>query len=92
MFNHLTKKQIVGQNGCFEVYHKESGELIGAVFRDMSTPKQISEKDFKTPYEVYYKGEFICSETASPRAMLVISDLYKNEMKQKRGLKPPFVI
>lgn len=82
MFNHLIKKQIKGQDGCFEVFHVETGELLGAIFHSPPTPEKIRRKDYKTPYEVYYKGRFVCNETASPLAMKVISDLYKNE---KRG-------
>ena len=85
MFNHLTKKEIKGTNGSFEVFDKKTGELIGAIFRDEKTPEQIEAGDFHSPYEVYYKGQFICNEKVSPAALKVISDLQKDEIKKLKG-------
>lgn len=84
MFNHLIKKQIKNVNGAFEVYDRETGELLGAILHPANSPEQISRNEFQSPYEVYYKGRFICYETASPRAMKVISDLHAHDT-QKRG-------
>lgn len=83
MFNHLTKREIKGTNGSFEVFDKKTGELLGAIFREEKTPEQIKAGDFHSPYEVYYKGEFICNEQVSPAALKVISDLQKEEIKKK---------
>lgn len=83
MFNHLTKKEIKGTNGSFEVYDKKTGELLGAIFREEKTPEQIEKGDFHSPYEVYYKGEFICNKKVSPEALKVISDLQKEEITKR---------
>lgn len=83
MFNHLTHKYI-GNGNSFEIYVKDTGELLGAIMRDDCSPEEKAKKKFRIPYEVYYKGVHVATEYNSPTAWQVIDKLYKEDLKKRK--------